>query len=167
MNKQKKEEKPTTLLAIDPTVRGFGYMVFDGIKELTEWGKAEIRIQKNRRCLARIKKLINFHEPDVIVIEDPQNSYRRKRTLELIKSIEQIARAGGIKVRKYSRNQVQDVFVQFGASTKYEIAKKIAQWYPELEFRLPTKRKPWQAEDERYGIFDATALGLTYFYVEE
>lgn len=162
-----KKEKFTTVLAIDPTVRGFGYIVFDGVKNPADWGKAELRIQKNRRSLARIKKLIDFYNPDVIVIEEPINSLRKKRVEGLIAQIEKLAVNQEIKVRKYSRAEVQDVFTQFGASTKHEIATTIADWFSELALKLPEKRALGYAEDERYGIFDAAALGLTYYYKEE
>lgn len=159
--------KPTTILAIDPTVRGFGFIIFEGVKNPLDWGRANIRFQKNSRSLKKISKLVNFYQPSVIVIEEMKGSQRHKRIRNLITRIEKLADIARIKVRKYPRSQVQDVFSQFGASTKYEIAKLISQWFPELEQRLPPKREPWMPEDERYGIFDAAALGLTYYYVEE
>lgn len=158
---------PTTILAIDPTVRGFGFIIFEGVKNPLDWGKPEMRIQKNKRCLDRISKLVNFYQPDVIAIEDMQSSQRRKRVKDLLLKIEQLAITTGVKIKKYSKNQVQDVFSQFGASTKHEIAKTVVDWFPELELRLPPKREVWMVEDERYGIFDAAAIGLTYFYLEE
>ncbi len=161
------QKEVTTILAIDPTVRGFGYIVFDGIKSPEVWGKAEMRIQKNRRSLIKIKKLIEFHQPDAIVVEDPVNSLRHRRTSSLIMQIEKLAVKRGIKAHKYTRSQIQDVFTQFGAVTKYEIAKTISDWFPELALKLPEKRGLGWPEDERYGIFDAASLGLTYFYLEE
>jgi transposase len=54
--------KPTTILAIDPTIRGFGFIVFEGVKNPLDWGKPEMRIQKNRRCLDRITKLVIIYQ---------------------------------------------------------------------------------------------------------
>jgi len=58
---------------------------------------------------------------------------------------------------------VYRTFAGTGAGTKYGIATALVRAFPELLVRLPPKRKPWQTEDSRMSIFDAVALGLTYF----
>ena len=37
------------------------------------------------------------------------------------------------------------------------------QQFPALASRLPPRRKCWQSEDYRMGIFDAAAVGVAYF----
>jgi hypothetical protein len=39
----------------------------------------------------------------------------------------------------------------------------LAKQFPKLASRLPPKRKIWQSEDYRMGIFDAAAVGVAYF----
>jgi hypothetical protein len=46
---------------------------------------------------------------------------------------------------------------------KHEIATAVAAHYPELSPCLPAKRKPWQSEKYGMSVFEAAALGLTYF----
>ena len=53
-------------------------------------------------------------------------------------------------------------FVGF-ESNKYEVASVLAKQFPALASRLPPKRKIWQSEDYRMGIFDAAAVGVAYF----
>jgi len=48
-------------------------------------------------------------------------------------------------------------------SNKYEVASVLAKQFPALASRLPHKRKIWQSEDYRMGIFDAAAVGVAYF----
>jgi hypothetical protein len=48
-------------------------------------------------------------------------------------------------------------------SNKYEVASALALQFPALASRLPPRRKCWQSEDYRMGIFDAAALGVAYF----
>ena len=46
---------------------------------------------------------------------------------------------------------------------KHQIATAVAAHYPELSLYLPAKRKPWQSEKYGMSVFEAAALGLTYF----
>jgi Holliday junction resolvasome RuvABC endonuclease subunit len=70
-----------------------------------------------------------------------------------------------VKVRSFSRAKVKQAFSESGASNKHEIATTIAGRFPELAPRLPRFRKPWMSEDYRMSIFDAVALGVTFFHV--
>jgi len=57
---------------------------------------------------------------------------------------------------------VNRAFVGF-ESNKYEVASALAKQFPTLASKLPPKRKCWQSEDYRMGIFDAAAVGVAYF----
>jgi hypothetical protein len=46
---------------------------------------------------------------------------------------------------------------------KHEVACAVAEHFPELASKLPPKRKIWNNEHYRMRIFDAAALGITYF----
>ncbi len=156
-----------TVIAISPTVRGFGYIIYEGVKNPRDWGKAEIRFQKNRRSLNRINKLLDFYEPDIVALEDSQSTRKGKRAQNLLMQVERCALIRGMDVKKFSHDQVNDVFSQCGAFTKFEIAKIIAEWYPELKLKLPEKRRLGWAEDEHYGIFAAAAIAITYYYIHD
>jgi len=56
-----------------------------------------------------------------------------------------------------TRRAVQEAFAESGR-TKYDIAKAIADEYPELAGRLPAKRKLWSPEDQQMNIFDAISF---------
>ena len=58
---------------------------------------------------------------------------------------------------------MKECFASVGAGTKYEIAKAIATQIPAFAHRLPRLRKIWMSEDPRQSLFDAAALGLTFF----
>ena len=53
-------------------------------------------------------------------------------------------------------------FHQSGSRNKYQIAASIAEKFPELRRKLPTKRKAYQPERYDAIIFDAVALVLTH-----
>lgn len=164
-----KEEVHKLVLAIDPASRGFGYALFEGPQKPMNWGIAEIRFQKNKRSFDRIKKLISFYEPEVVVLEDcfGEGSHRCARVRKFIDQVSDYADLLGIETKKYSRGRIQEVFSIFGAQTKYGIVRKISEWLPVFSSRVPPERKPWMSEDRRMNIFDAVALALTYYYLEE
>jgi len=153
------------VLAVDPTSRGFGFVILEGPEILIDWGVKQIRTRKHRRCLERIEELIERYEPDVIVLEDcaAKRSRRCQRVCTLIQGIRALAACNKVPTRCFSRLRVRQVFSEQDASTKHEIATAIARQLPELKPHLPPVRKPWMSEDERMAIFDAVALALTYY----
>jgi hypothetical protein len=101
----------------------------------------------------------------VLVLEDYAGGSARRccRVERLIDDIAKLAMKRNVKVRRFSRAQVKQMFAGSGASNKYEIAQAIAKRFPELQPRLPRFRKPWMSEDYRMSIFDAVGFALTYF----
>ena len=159
----------TRVLALYPFTRGFGYAVFEGREFAIDWGVKEVRIQKNARCLRATRELITFYKPTVIVLEDcgGYGSRRCTRIKHLIRDIRRIAEENRILVHSYSRGFVKEVFARFNATNKYEIATIVAKQFPEFTPRLPGERKIWMKEDPRMSIFDAAALALTFFYLDD
>lgn len=158
-----------SVLAIDPTSRGFGYAFFEGQSNLVDWGTKQIEGKtgetKNIRCILKIRELIQHFQPDVIVLEDPrgEGSRRCARICRLIASIRALAAKNRVMTRCFSRSRVREIVARYNARTKYQIAVKIAKELPELEPHLPRRRKLWMSEDERMAVFDAAAFALVYY----
>lgn len=161
--------KQKLVLAIHPSTRGFGFALFEGPKLPIDWGVKNTKVDKNTQGLLKIRQLIDFYHPDVIVVEDyaGEGSRRCKRVQQLIKDITRLAKKNTIKTHSYSRVAIRKTFSQSGARTKYQIAQKIAEWLPMFELRLPPVRKAWMSEDYRMSIFDAVSLALTFFSAGE
>jgi Holliday junction resolvasome RuvABC endonuclease subunit len=159
--------KDIRVLAIDPSTRGFGFAVLEGLDQLIDWGVKETKKNKNAKSLELIEDLIDRYLPRVIVVEDytGKGSRRSRRIQLLINDISKLAAQKKIRVRSFSRLKVKQGFSETGASNKHEIATAIANRFPELAPRLPRFRKPWMSEDYRMSIFDAVALALTFFHV--
>lgn len=153
------------LLAVDPTTRGFGFVVLEGPDSLIEWGTREAKGEKNLRSLDRIGELLQLYHPGLIVLEETNTlrSRRCNRVRDLAEGIRDLTSERKISCRHVRRGQVQAVFAQSGARTKHEIALAVADKFPELIPRLPPYRKPWMSEDERMAIFDACSFALAYF----
>jgi Holliday junction resolvasome RuvABC endonuclease subunit len=154
------------VLAIDPTSRGFGFAILEGPGRLVDWGVKEARTDKRRRSLRQINDLLTHYPPELIVVEDCTrwDSRRSLRVERLIGGIQKLAARQGVAMRAFSRSVVRRVLCQSPACTKHQIALVIAKRLPELAPRVPPPRQPWMSEDYRMSIFDAVAVGLTYFH---
>jgi Holliday junction resolvasome RuvABC endonuclease subunit len=155
------------VFAAFPSTRGFGYAVFEGPKSLVDWGVKSVRTrQKNLASLRKARELIAFYRPDVLVLEDYEGlgSRRAKRIQNLINLMTAHAAEERIAIASFSRSEVRACFSSTGSTTKQRIAESIAREFPELEPRLPPVRRIWMSEDSRMNIFDAAALGITFFH---
>lgn len=155
--------------AIYPNANGFGFVYLDSPRNLLDYGAVRINPISNRKVLDRIKKSFDYLRPSIVIIQDPEGIASRvgRRVHRLIDKIIVLANEEKLKVVLYSRDQIRDVFEQFGAVTKYEIAKVLLTEFKELELREPKKRKTWQSESHNMPIFDALSLALTWFWLEE
>ena len=153
------------VLAIDPSVSGFGYAVLEGPERLVDWGMKSVLGDKNTRSLKWVAHFIDLYQPDRIILENyRQGSRRCRRVQELIDGIRDLATNQGIKTRSFSRNDVRAAFQTVEARTKHEIAQVIGEFFPELASRVPPYRTCSMKEDDRINIFDAVALALAYFH---
>ena len=98
------------------------------------------------------------YQPDAVILPEPDDQKRCQRIRNLIRQIARKARANGMEVAMVTTEQVQRRFAPYGATTKCEIAKLIAEWYPPLETILPKPRKPWESENIKTKMFEAAAL---------
>jgi Holliday junction resolvasome RuvABC endonuclease subunit len=155
----------TRIFAIDPTHKGFGYAVFELPFRLVDWGLARITGDKHAGAITQFEKLIDRFRPDALVLEDAEapGSRRHPRVRRLIDALVKLARERGIAVYTVARSAVLKCFSTADEpATKYSIAERLAEHFPDLQSKLPPPRKLWQSEDERMSIFDALALAVTH-----
>ena len=160
-------DNPQSLvLSIYPFSRGFGFVLFEGPQSPFDWGVKEIKEKhKNTKTFDEIKKIVDRYHPEVLVVEDTtgRDSRRTSRIRKLYRMIVHLAEAEYVEVHRCSPREVKQSFASVGASTKHEIARAIATQIPAFAHRIPRLRKIWMSEDPRQSLFDAAALGLTYF----
>lgn len=157
------------VLSVYPTSYGFAFVLFEGLEAPFDWGVKQIREKrKNARTVDEVKKLIDRYHPEALVFEKTtKNSRRVARILRLYRMLLHLGHAEGVEVLRYPKTEVRALFAQVGATSKYEIAKAIATQIPAFMHRLPPVRKIWMSEDPRQSLFDAAALGLTYYSTYE
>jgi hypothetical protein len=161
-----RETRHDLVLAIYPFSRGFAFVLFEGPENPFDWGVKEIKgEQKNTATFAEIKRLIDRYRPEALVIEDTtgKDSRRTSRIRRLYRMLAQVAQAEYVDLHCCAKIEVKKCFASVGASTKYEIAQAIAVQIPAFAHRIPRFRKPWMSEDSRQSLFDAAALGITYY----
>ena len=155
--------KDFRILAIALSTGGFGFVIMEGQKTIIEFGRWVADGDKNAQSIAKMKKLLNFYRPDVLVLQDVEakGSRRYPRIKTLNRQIKAMAEKHKIKVKLISGKQLRDLLLGNPRGTKQEMAEMLAGQFPdELASRLPPKRKPWNSEDSRMDIFDALALAL-------
>jgi hypothetical protein len=156
------------ILAIYPNARGFGYALFEGPDRPVEWGLKKVRYDKNRGVLSRADRLIRWFKPDLLILEDAaaRGSRRAPRIRSLVNALRNNARKSNLRVHQFSRRQIKLAFADRNAVTKDEIARSIANQFPEFEACLPPPRKLWMSEDPKLGIFGAVSLIAAFFHCE-
>ena len=157
--------KDFRILAVALSTGGFGFVVMEGQKAIIECGRREADGDKNVQSLAKMKKLLSFYQPGVLVLQDVEakGSRRHPRIKTLNRQIKREAEKRKIKVKLISKKQLRTLLLGNPRGTKQEMAEMLATQFPdELASRLPTKRKPWESEDSRMDIFDAMALAMVF-----
>jgi len=163
------ERKCNIVYAIYPNANGFGYVYTENARKLIDYGVVRISPISNRKVMERIRKSFAYLRPTIVVLQDPEGKFARtgSRVQRLVEKIEAYAKEENLAVVKYSRDQIREVFEQFGAVTKYEIAQLLLTEFKELEQRTPKKRSLWVTEDRNMAIFDALSLAETWYYLNE
>jgi hypothetical protein len=158
---------PLRLLSIDPYYRGFGFALFENTN-LVDWGTLTVGDgSKVDTCARRLRRLIDRYNPDRLILEDIRGSDSRRsiQTKQLLEDLKAVAGARGTTVSLLRWRTVQRFWSDQPRPTKFDIACELAKHLPELEQRLPPKRRPWDSQDSRLSIFNASALVLTYIFV--
>jgi hypothetical protein len=153
------------VLAVHPTTRGFGWVLFESPLAPVDWGIASSKRASNARLAARFERLLKRYDPSVLVLEEFEGGVRVDRIQRLCRSMIHLAACKGMDTPVYRRNAIRTVFASVGASTRYEIAQVIAQHLEAFSHKMPRRRRVWENPDPRQSLFDAAALALTYFAV--
>jgi hypothetical protein len=160
-----KKDRDQLLLAIYPTTRGFGFVVFEGRNRTIDWGVKDARGDKNRKVLVKIEELISWYRPDVLVLEDAHSIHSRRtdRIRQLHLQVVELVKTRKITLRQFSRRNIRAAFASRKASTRYEIAQAVCQELSDLAPWLPPPKKIWMSEDRWLGMFDAASFALTFY----
>jgi hypothetical protein len=149
------------IIALDVRPRSFAFVIFEGPREILDWGARSFRGGVNKvrvPCGLKIMRLIDQYVPDALVLQRPRNKARE----QMVEEIRRQARTQKIPVWLLLREEVAIAFAGRNGN-KQEIAAAIYEQFPEFLSILPPPRRSWESEDYRMSIFDAAATGIAYF----
>ena len=156
---------PGLVLGVHINTFGFGWVLFEAPQKLVGWGMVRERAGRDVKLTDSFKRLIDRYEPGVLVFEtfEDGESLRRPRIQALYRTF--LAEAKTLKVQAcvFDRDAIRHAFTKFGAQTRGEIARVIADRIESFGHRQPGAREVWNTLDPHQCLFDAAALVVTYF----
>jgi len=153
-------EKVELVLAVYPNARGFSFALFEGPDFVVDWGIREVARSLRRECsLKCVGQLLNKYRPDILVLRGMPGGLNAGLAQEFIG----LSRRQGIPAMVISRKEMRRVFASLGKATREAIASEIVQRLPVFAPFRPGRRKIWNGEDRRMGLFDAAALAFALF----
>ena len=158
-----KNHRKNRILALEIRSRRLAFAVLEETSHMLECG---IRrwcsdADSARFAMQRIDPLLTLYSPVVVVLKRMSNTGKTKKRRSVILAIRWTLAKRFIDVHMVEKDDVKEAFRQSGNQNKYMIAATIAQMFPELKWKLPQKRRPWQPERYNAAIFDAVALAIT------
>jgi hypothetical protein len=150
------------LLALDVRPHRLGYAVFETPARLLDFRVT--RFDSPHAGALRAASLVGKFGPTTVVLRKigQRSTRNRPLTRATIRLISRQTRHSSIQVAVVSNRQVTISLGGGRRLTKHQIASLLAQAFPELVWRLPQPRRPWEPEPWNMSIFDAVALGVTY-----
>jgi hypothetical protein len=153
MNRNRRQLVIRTL-ALDLHPQSFGYAVFENA-ELLDWGLRKWPSRQLKTAGRKLGWLFNMWQPMRLLIREgaPRREY------EMAQAVARIASVPVVVVR---RAVVQDAFRSSKRVSRFDIARRISNRYPDLRPRLAAKRKLTENEPFQLRMFNAAAVGMTF-----
>jgi hypothetical protein len=144
------------VIGIAPYSRGFGFAVLENRNRLLDYGVIRIRPWSRRAVAKSLSSVFQLNQPSAVVVERKDVQGSNQRRLEVIHAAQQLVRedASGITILT-----VPGPLGDHGRRAD-EVWRLVAQQLPELQPRLPVRRRPWMSYDERSHLFRAAWLAL-------
>jgi hypothetical protein len=148
-----------SVLSIYPFHRGFGFAVLDSERGLVDWGVSRVSAgRKDEELVARLEGLFEWHNPSAVAVENTAETLRGSSAKDLTQKVIGWAFSHRLRVIPISQTDLRGLFS--GSGDQHSIATQIARSLPELEPRLPGRRRAWESVDERMFLFNAVGIGL-------
>jgi hypothetical protein len=149
-------------LAIDVRARRFAFVVVENFMVLDSGTRMCDRPHFDN-CLGQgLDRILKTFHPSVLIVRGANGVHVNARREKVAAAIKRRTKAQGIDTISIRPSTIRRYFRRYNAATKYQIAKSVATLFPELAWKLPRARKPWETEHYRMSIFDAAAVVVTH-----
>jgi hypothetical protein len=151
------QTQQTRILAVDLHPRSFGYVVMEGPGKLLDWGvRRSYQKTKNHPevlVVGRLRPLLKIWKPGVVIT---RIGHRRNKDVQsLFRHIKKESGATAFLPIKSSPDH-------HVGRRKYQRAVEMAARFPEIGWKLPPKRKPWESEHYSMSMFEALEAAVAY-----
>lgn len=159
---------PKRLLALELRASRLGFVVLESPTGLLDWGvrsSLEKHTGKMAYVLAdRVAILLSFYKPNAVVVRIRLYTTvaQKRRFHALVLAVRKAAMRSPTKFCTLTPTQVKRHFASSGFLTKHAIATHLVNEFPELTWKLPPKRKPYENEAPAMLMFDALANGVAF-----
>lgn len=130
------------------------------VKSLKAWSARLLRSARKR-----VAALLEAFSPSAIVIKKERwdRAENSAHIRSLVAVMVDVSAVHSVPICLVGDDDVRNTFRNLGCETRDEIAAVLSRIFPELLWKLPPKRRPWQSEHPRMAMFDAVALGFAYW----
>lgn len=139
------------------TAKGFAYAVTEGPQRLVGWGLSRA---DSRRIPAELGRLLRRMRPLFVSFDRRAAGMKRIRGRLFSVLLLRACGAEGIMILSCEARHATSDGRRRVKVSKWQIASDLASRFREIAHKLPEKRLPWQAEDDRMGIFMALAASV-------
>lgn len=149
------------IIGVSAVGRGIAFAVLEGNSLLAYGTRGALR-GNHERALRAFQDLLDFYRPASVILEDWRHpkAKRHPRVNRLIASLGTGANRRRLRVRFIALNTILQSFGP--KSSKWRIATVLSERFPELQPRLPRKRKAWESENPYLAVFVALAFAVSY-----
>jgi hypothetical protein len=148
----------TRYLGIDVRPRRFGFVVIENSIVLDS-GIRMCDKSEFDNCLGQgFDRILMTYKPSALIIRETSGVHANPRKRNVTAAIKRRTRQHHVEVISIRPTAIRRYFVRYNAATKYQMAESVAMLFPELAWKLPRNRKPWETEHHRMSIFDAAAV---------
>lgn len=157
-------DKPITrrVLAIEVRSRKIGYVAFEKNRTLIDWGARSFARTHRFAVPFVLAKLLQSLNPGLVLLSpaNKQNQQSAGSIRDFVRIARRVATSLSIQTKLVNKDFVRAHYLGTGRIDKYDIARRVVGYFPELAWHIPKKRKPWQGEPATQVVFDAATVAV-------
>jgi hypothetical protein len=149
-------------LGIDVRPRRFGFVVIENSIVLDSGIRMCDRSELDN-CLGQgFNRILKTYNPSALIVRGASGIHVNPRRRKVAAAIKREIKQHNVEWISITPATIRRYFRRYNAATKYQMAQSVASLLPELAWKLPRSRKPWETEHHRMSIFDAAAVVIAH-----
>ncbi len=142
------------ILGVTSTTRGYAFAAVEDRTRLVDWGVNSIPALEEVAFEA-IGRAIRKNRPLFVAVDRLAAERKRSRGKVFDKALERACAEHRIMILSVDRRRT--VPGKGSKHTRWDVAENMSAQFSEVAHKLPSRRKPWQSDDDRIGLFLALA----------